>query len=65
MTLSEKVMKLIVEVECYGSPADKTHEAIMKAFQNAVPEESNSTCVCDRDGCWNDLREELLRRIHE
>jgi len=47
---------------CENSTADEV-EAIVELVRGLVPEESKSTCVCDRDGCWNDCRDLMLKRL--
>ena len=50
----------------YGIPKEKRQEAtyailslLKQVMEETRPQRSVSTCVCDRDGCWNDCLDQL------
>ena len=66
MSLREKVKEMLHGL--HGSPiwnVNDATEAILEVIEEVIPEESKSSCVCDRGVCWNECVEEMRRRVRE
>jgi hypothetical protein len=63
-SFGEKVSNILHELNIYPVKVEIATEQIVELVKSElVPDESKSTCVCDRDACWNDCRQEILDKL--